>query len=61
VTFLMVFLIQRSQNKEMLGMQIKLNELIKACANARDEVIAIEKEAEAKLRAEYSKQKGGAD
>jgi low affinity Fe/Cu permease len=57
----MVFLIQRSQNKEMLGMQIKLNELVKACANARDEVIAIEKEAEVKLRAEYSKQKGGAD
>src|SRR6188508_1502585 len=28
VTFLMVFLIQRSQNKESLAVQLKLNELV---------------------------------
>src|SRR5262249_53592005 len=30
VTFLMVFLIQRSQNKDSLAIQVKLNELIAA-------------------------------
>ena len=30
VTFLMVFLIQRSQNKESLAIQLKLNELVAA-------------------------------
>jgi low affinity Fe/Cu permease len=36
VTFLMVFLIQRTQNKDALAMQLKLNELIavvKGCSN----------------------------
>src|SRR6059058_5145948 len=30
ITFLMVFLIQRSQNKESLAVQLKLNELVAA-------------------------------
>jgi low affinity Fe/Cu permease len=32
VTFLMVFLIQRSQNKDSLAIQLKLNELVAATA-----------------------------
>ena len=32
VTFLMVFLIQRSQNKESLAVQLKLNEIVAAAA-----------------------------
>ena len=34
VTFLMVFLIQRSQNKESLAVQLKLNEIVAAVQGA---------------------------
>src|SRR5262245_11344315 len=34
VTFLMVFLIQRSQNKDSLAVQLKLNELVAAVKGA---------------------------
>ena len=50
VTFLMVFLIQRSQNKESLAMQIKLNELIASSNNASNRLIDIEDLSEAELR-----------
>src|SRR5258705_8733044 len=42
VTFLMVFLIQRSQNKESLAMQIKLNELIASSNLASNRLIDVE-------------------
>jgi len=42
VTFLMVFLIQRSQNKDALAMQIKLNEIIAALHGANNRMISIE-------------------
>ena len=42
VTFLMVFLIQRSQNKDSLAMQIKLNEIIAALEGANNRMISIE-------------------
>ncbi len=42
ITFLMVFLIQRSQNKESLAMQIKLNELIASSHLASNRLIDIE-------------------
>jgi low affinity Fe/Cu permease len=42
VTFLMVFLIQRSQNKESLTIQIKLNELIASSQSASNRLIDIE-------------------
>ncbi|MCW1430569.1 low affinity iron permease family protein [Novosphingobium sp. JCM 18896] len=42
VTFLMVFLIQNSQNRDAAAMQAKLDELIRAVENARDQFIAIE-------------------
>jgi low affinity Fe/Cu permease len=42
VTFLMVFLIQRSQNKELMALQIKLNELINATQKADNYLINIE-------------------
>jgi len=41
-TFLMVFLIQRSQNKDFLAMQIKLNEIIAALHGANNRMISIE-------------------
>lgn len=42
VTFLMVFLIQRSQNKESLAIQLKLNELIATSRVASNRLIDIE-------------------
>ena len=42
VTFLMVFLIQNSQNRDAAAMQAKLDELIRALRDARPEFIGIE-------------------
>jgi low affinity Fe/Cu permease len=42
VTFLMVFLIQNSQNRDAAAMQAKLDELIRAIENARGQFIGIE-------------------
>ncbi|HJT79265.1 MAG TPA: low affinity iron permease family protein [Gemmataceae bacterium] len=42
VTFLMVFLIQRSQNKDTLAMQMKLNELIASQRGASNRLINLE-------------------
>jgi low affinity Fe/Cu permease len=54
VTFLMVFLIQRSQNKEILSLHIKLDELIKASANAQNKIIVAEQLSEVELRELYN-------
>ncbi len=50
VTFVMVFLIQRSQNKDTLAVQLKLNEIIAAVHGASNELIAIEDLSEDELR-----------
>lgn len=42
VTFLMVFLIQRSQNKESLALQLKLNELVAAMQGASNRLVDVE-------------------
>ena len=42
VTFLMVFVIQNSQNRDAAALQAKLDELIRATARARNEFIGIE-------------------
>ena len=42
VTFLMVFLIQHTQNRDSLELHIKLNELIRSVSAARNEVMALE-------------------
>lgn len=42
ITFLMVFLIQRSQNKESLAVQLKLNELIASSAHASNRLVDVE-------------------
>ena len=49
ITFLMVFLIQRSQNKESLAIQIKLNELISSSRTASNRLIDIESLTEEEL------------
>ena len=56
VTFLMVFLIQRSQNKESLAVQLKLNELVAAMQGASNRLINVESLSEKdiqKLQAHY--------
>jgi len=50
VTFLMVFLIQRSQNKEALAVQLKLNELVASKKGASNRLIDIEDLTEDELR-----------
>lgn len=42
VTFLMVFLVQNSQNRDSAALQAKMDELIRAVDGARDEFIGIE-------------------
>jgi low affinity Fe/Cu permease len=42
VTFLMVFLIQQSQNKDSLAIQLKLNELVAALDGASNRLIDVE-------------------
>ncbi len=42
ITFLMVFLIQNSQNREANATQLKLDELIRAITRARNSLVALE-------------------
>ena len=50
VTFVMVFLIQRSQNKESLAVQLKLNELVAAVQGASNRLIDVEDLSEDELK-----------
>jgi low affinity Fe/Cu permease len=49
ITFLMVFLIQNTQNRDTMALQIKLDELILALDKARNEIVAIEEQPESVL------------
>jgi low affinity Fe/Cu permease len=44
VTFWMVFVIQNSANRESKATQLKLDELIRALADARDDFVKVERE-----------------
>ena len=46
ITFLMVFLIQSTQNRDTKALQVKLDELIRATEGARAEFIGMEKKSE---------------
>jgi len=50
VTFLMVFLIQRSQNKDTQAVHLKLNELVAALQGASNRIIDVEDLSEEELR-----------
>src|SRR4030088_1044853 len=43
VTMLMVFLIQNTQNRDAKAVHLKLDEIIRALENARDELVDLEK------------------
>jgi low affinity Fe/Cu permease len=50
VTFLMVFLIQRSQNKDALAIHLKLNEIVAALEGASNRLIDVEDLTEAEIK-----------
>lgn len=49
VTFLMVFLIQRTQNKDALAIHLKLNEIVAALEGASNRLIDVEDLTEAEI------------
>ncbi len=49
VTFLMVFLLQRAQNKDALAIQLKLDELVAALTGASNRLIDVESLSEEEL------------
>jgi len=53
ITFLMVFLIQKSQNKESIAVQLKLNELIAADNKASNRLLNIQDLSEHELNTLY--------
>ena len=56
ITFLMVFLIQNTQNRDTEALQLKLDEIIRSLENARNQVLDLEQLDEQeldKIREEY--------
>lgn len=49
VTFLMVFILQYTQTRDTQAMQLKLDELLRAVKNARNEIIAVEDQSDEQL------------
>jgi low affinity Fe/Cu permease len=50
ITFLMVFLIQNTQNRDAKGIHLKLDELIKATKGARNHMMDLDKLSDAQLK-----------
>jgi low affinity Fe/Cu permease len=61
VTFLMVFLIQNTQNRDALAIHLKLDELIRAVEGARNQLVDLEDLSDAeleRLRKEFATLRG---
>jgi low affinity Fe/Cu permease len=50
VTFLMVFLVQNTQNRDAKAIHLKLDELIRALGRARNDLLDIEDESDQRLK-----------
>lgn len=50
VTFLMVFLIQNTQNRDSKAVHLKLDELIRAVGGARDQMVDLERMSDTELQ-----------
>ena len=50
ITFLMVFLIQNTQNRDAKGIHLKLDELIKATKGARNDMMDLDKLSDVQLK-----------
>lgn len=50
VTFLMVFLIQNTQNRDALAMHVKLDELLRAVVDARTSLVDLESQSDEVLQ-----------
>ena len=61
VTFLMVFLIQNTQNRDTLAIQLKLSELVLAMKGAENKFAAIEDLSDAELQALHEECKARAE
>jgi low affinity Fe/Cu permease len=51
VTFVMVFVIQNSQNRDSRALQVKLDEILYVLTNADDELVGIEDLSEKRIKA----------
>jgi low affinity Fe/Cu permease len=49
ITFLMVFIIQQSNNKDTKAIQLKLDELIRSIENAKNDLISIEEKTDEEI------------
>jgi low affinity Fe/Cu permease len=59
VTFLMVFLIQNTQNRDSVALQLKLDELIRATTRAQNDLIGIEDESQPELEEAKRREESG--
>ena len=50
ITFLMVFLLQSTQMRDSTAIHLKLNELLRAVGDARNDLVALEKMPDAQLQ-----------
>ena len=60
ITFLMVFLIQNTQNRDTLALQLKLSEVILALKGADNKMAAIEDASDEELEVKHDKVKAKA-
>jgi low affinity Fe/Cu permease len=57
ITFLMIFLVQNTQNRETKATQLKLDELIRAQKNAQNKLMGIETKPDKQLKRAIKKEK----
>lgn len=50
ITFVMIFIVQNTQNRDMLAIHLKLDELLRATDKARNALISIEEAAEKEIK-----------